>query len=172
MKFVLTGRDPIGQPDLTRKVVVTPEFFSLTMDGFDGATGRMHFNGTVKVKRAFDFYHIVRTYDSNRPGSRYTISGGSQSTKLEILVYDAEPYELLLTLQAANDANHERTAIPGPCFQLDNKSRPVWRALVETMLRNIDLGRLPTLATNLGAVYPDQVSVNWLAHQLTTIGVS
>ena len=40
------------------------------------------------------------------------------------------------------------------------------------MLRSIDLGRLPGLATNLGAVYPDQVSVNWLAHQLTALGVS
>ena len=171
MKFVLTGRDPIGQPDLTRKVVITPAFFSLTMDGFDGATGHMRFNRTVKVHRAFTFYHVVRP-DSSRPNTRYTISGGSQRTRLELLVYDAQPYELFLTLHAVNDRNNDHTAIPGPCFQLDTKSRPVWRALVELMLRSIDLGRLPGLATNLGAVYPDQVSVNWLAHQLTAMGVS
>ena len=123
MKFVLTGRDPIGQPDLTRKVVITPAFFSLTMDGFDGATGHMRFNRTVKVHRAFTFYHVVRP-DSSRPNTRYTISGGSQRTRLELLVYDAQPYELCLTLHAVNDRNNDPTAIPGPALPAGQQVPP------------------------------------------------
>ena len=171
MKFVLTGRDPIGQPDLTRKVVITPQFFSLTLDGFDHTTGRMRFNRTVKIRRAFASYRIQRP-DTGNPSTHYIIGGNPQGAHLKIQVFDTLPNDLFLTLYASNDRDRNPTAIPGPAFQLDEKSRPVWRALVELMLRSIDLGRLPGLATNLGAVYPDQVSVNWLAHQLTAMGVS
>ena len=167
MKHVLTGCDPVLQPDLTRRLIITDEWFSLTLDALDPRTGRMRFNGPVKFRRVYNFFAISRTDPGDRPATQYTVSGGFGTTNLDILVYDARPFELNLTVNVFNDATNSYAPVYGPSFQLDHHCRAAWRAFVDDALRNIDLHRLTPLARSLGANAPDYTNLNWLAYKLT-----
>ena len=107
-------------------MIITPQFFSLTLDGFDRTTGHMRFNRTVKIRRAFASYRIQRP-DTGNPSTHYLIGGNPQGARLKIQVFDALPNDLYLTLYASNDRDRQPHRHPRPLLPAGDKSRPVWR---------------------------------------------
>jgi len=136
MKFVLTGINPVHRPDLERKLIVSEDIMSLTIDRPD-TTGGYHYNSILRIKRRDDSYQVTaeRVFDPYPNGHQilYQIRGVTHTLEIRTLEY--APTTLITKI-----VEHKSTdEIMGPIFTLDKQCIPAWRALVALMISETDL---------------------------------
>lgn len=146
MKFVLTGINPVNRPDLERKLVVSEDIISLTIDRPDTAGG-YHYNSVLRIKRHNDSYQVTadRVFEPYPNGHQvlYRIGGATHTLVIRTLEY--APTTLITKI-----VDHKtKDEIMGPIFTLDKQCVPTWRALVALMISETDLDVLARAAKTI-----------------------
>ena len=149
MRVVLTGINPVCRPDLERKLVISDDIISLTIDR-PNATGGCHYNSVLRIKRHYDSYqikaeHVFEQYPNGHQ-VLYQISGATHTLEIRTLEY--EPTTLITKI-----VDHQsRDEIMGPIFTLDKQCIPAWRTLVAlprpVLLVHQKCGRTPLFVKN------------------------
>ena len=143
MKVVVTGINPVHRPDLERKLIVSDDIMSLTIDRPDTAGG-YHYNEVLRIKRRDDSYQVTadRVFEPYPNGHQilYQIRGVTHTLEIRTLEY--APTTLITKI-----VDHKTTdEIMGPIFTLDKQCVPAWRALVALMISETDLDVLTRAA--------------------------